>query len=69
MNATLLYRIASGLLVVFAASHTSGLLTLEESSPEVQGVRGLGRVVGHGSKGRGLIQSDFARQWSSKVSN
>jgi hypothetical protein len=39
MNATLLYRIASGLLVVFAASHTSGLLTFDESSSEVRGVR------------------------------
>jgi hypothetical protein len=39
MNATLPYRIASGLLVVFAASHTSGLLTFDESSSEVRGVR------------------------------
>jgi hypothetical protein len=39
MKQTLLYRIASGLLVVFAASHTSGLLSFEASSPEVRGVR------------------------------
>ncbi len=37
MKPTLLYRIAAGLLVVFAASHTYGLLTL--TSPEVRGVR------------------------------
>jgi hypothetical protein len=39
MKPTLLYRIASGLLVVFAASHTSGLLTFNASTPEVRGVR------------------------------
>ena len=39
MKATLLYRLASGLLVVFAASHTYGLLTFRASSPEVRGVR------------------------------
>ncbi len=39
MKPTLLYRIASGLLVVFAASHTYGLLSFQASSPEVRGVR------------------------------
>jgi hypothetical protein len=39
MKPTLLYRIASGLLVVFAASHTYGLLGFKASSPEVRGVR------------------------------
>jgi hypothetical protein len=39
MKPTPLYRIASGLLVVFAASHTYGLLTFRALSPEGRGVR------------------------------
>jgi hypothetical protein len=39
MNATLLFRIASVLLVVFAAGHTSGMLTFEAESSEVRSVR------------------------------
>jgi hypothetical protein len=39
MKPTLLYRIASGLLVFIAASHTQGLLTFKGASPEVRGVR------------------------------
>jgi len=39
MKATLLFRIASGLLVVFAASHTNGLLAFKASEAQVRGVR------------------------------
>jgi hypothetical protein len=39
MKPTFLYRIASGLLVVFAASHTYGLLTFKAASPEARAVR------------------------------
>jgi len=39
MNATLLYRVASGLFVVFAVSHTFGLLSRNQPSPEVGAVR------------------------------
>ena len=39
MKPTLLYRIASGLLVVFAASHTYGLLSFTASTPEARAVR------------------------------
>ena len=39
MNATLLYRVASGLFVVFAVSHTFGLLSRNQPSPEVGVVR------------------------------
>ncbi len=39
MKPILLYRVASGLLLVFAASHTSGLLTFKADSPEARGVR------------------------------
>jgi hypothetical protein len=39
MKATSLYRIASGLLVIFAVTHTSGLLTFKSDSSQVPGVR------------------------------
>ena len=39
MNATLLYRIAAALFVVFAISHTIGLLSGKQPSPEVAAVR------------------------------
>jgi len=39
MNATLLYRVASGLFVVFAVSHTFGLLSRNQPSREVGAVR------------------------------
>jgi hypothetical protein len=39
VNPTLLYRIASGVFIVIAASHTYGLLTDKASSPELLGVR------------------------------
>ena len=38
MNATLLYRIASGVLVFFAIGHTYGFLHFKPPSPEVQAV-------------------------------
>jgi hypothetical protein len=39
MKPTLLYRIASGVFIFIAASHTYGLLTDKASSPELLGVR------------------------------
>jgi len=39
MKPTVLYRIASGLFIVFAVSHTIGLLSTKPPSPEVAGVR------------------------------
>src|SRR5579864_7866946 len=39
MNATLLYRIASVLLIVFAAGHTVGFLTFKAPTPEAVAVR------------------------------
>jgi hypothetical protein len=38
-RATLLYRIASGVLVLFAAGHTFGFLRFKPSSPEALAVR------------------------------
>lgn len=39
MNATLLYRIASALFILFAVSHTFGVLSKKQPSPEVAAVR------------------------------
>src|SRR5690242_15163488 len=39
VNATLLYRIAAVLFLVFAISHTIGLLSGKQPSPEVAAVR------------------------------
>jgi hypothetical protein len=39
MNATLLYRIASVLLILFAAGHTVGFLTFKPPTPEAAAVR------------------------------
>lgn len=39
MNATLLYRIASGLLLLFAAGHTLGFLRFKAPTPAGVGVR------------------------------
>ncbi len=39
MNATLLYRISSVLFIVFAISHTVGLLSSKQPSPDVAAVR------------------------------
>jgi hypothetical protein len=38
MNATLLYRIASALLVLFAVGHTIGFLRLKPPTPEAAAV-------------------------------
>ena len=39
MNATLMYRIASVLLVLFAAGHTFGFMSFKPSNPEALAVR------------------------------
>ncbi len=39
MKATLLYRIASGLLILFAAGHTIGFLKFKPPTPEALAVR------------------------------
>ena len=39
MNATLIYRIASALLVLFAAGHTFGFMRFKPSAPEALAVR------------------------------
>ena len=39
MKPTVLYRIAAGLLVIFAVGHTDGLLAFKASSSEARGVR------------------------------
>jgi hypothetical protein len=39
MKPTLLYRIASGVFILIAASHTEGLLTDKGWTPELHGVR------------------------------
>jgi hypothetical protein len=45
MNATLLYRIASVLLALFAAGHTVGFLKFKPPTPEALAVRDAMRNV------------------------
>ena len=61
MNATLLYRIAAVLLLLFAAGHTLGFLGFKPPSPEGLAVRDAMNNVVFQFKGSGYTYGNFYR--------
>ena len=59
MNATLLYRIAAALLLLFAVGHTLGFLSFKPTSPEALAVRDAMNNVAFQLRGSSYTYGNF----------